>query len=93
MIVMKQPFIFIAGAMLVCGCSNSNVTDNEAEEINDSTTPLHLLTPDYTTPYGALSVDGVKADIDRVFNYIDRVTPTRHDRWQGEPGYLSSHQL
>lgn len=47
------------------------------EEINDSTTPLHLLQPDYKTPYGQLSPDSVKADIDRVFAFIDEVTPAK----------------
>lgn len=47
------------------------------QEINDSTTPLHLLQPDYKTPYGHLSPDSVKADIDRVFAYIDEVTPAK----------------
>lgn len=45
------------------------------EEVNDTKTPLHLLKPDYKIPYGELTADGVKADLDRVFHYIDSVTP------------------
>lgn len=45
-------------------CSNPKQESGEVE-INDSTTPLHLLQPDYKTPYGKLSPDSVKADIDR----------------------------
>lgn len=57
-------------------CSNPKQESGEVE-INDSTTPLHLLQPDYKTPYGKLSPDSVKADIDRVFTYIDEVTPAK----------------
>lgn len=46
-----------------------------AQEVNDVTTPLHLLRPDYKTPYGSLKPADVKATIDRVFAYIDAVTP------------------
>lgn len=61
-------------ALTACGKSQS---DNSDREINDSTTPLHLLQPDYKTPYGQLNPDSVKADIDRVFNYIESVTPAK----------------
>lgn len=49
----------------------------EDEEINDSKTPLHLLRPDYKIPYGQLAPETVKADVDRIFTYIDRVTPAK----------------
>lgn len=45
--------------------------------INDSNTPLHLLQPAYRGTYGALTPEQVKADIERVFTYIDRETPPR----------------
>jgi len=44
---------------------------------NDVTTPLHLLKPDYVTPYGAPAVDTVKAILDRVYNYLSQVTPAQ----------------
>ena len=46
-------------------------------EINDMTTPLHLLQPEYKVPYGALTQEQVKADIDKVFAYIEQHTPVR----------------
>jgi len=49
----------------------------KSTKINDSNTPLHFLQPSYPVPYGKLTVAGVKADIDRVFNYIDAETPAR----------------
>jgi rhamnogalacturonyl hydrolase YesR len=47
-----------------------------AQRANDVTTPLHALQPDYPVPYGAPKVEAVKAVLDKIFNYLDRVTPT-----------------
>lgn len=49
----------------------------QTEEINDMTTPLHLLQPQYETPYGSLTAEEVKASLDRVFDYIGKHTPVR----------------
>lgn len=72
---MKNTIALLTLVALVA-CGNEGQKANE-EEINDSTTPLHLLTPNYKTPYGQLNPDTVKADIDRVFAYIDEVTPAK----------------
>lgn len=79
---MSRINIFLLSGLVLASCS-SNKQPKEVE-INDSTTPLHLLQPDYTTPYKVLSVDSVKADIDRVFSYIDSVTPARVINEEGE---------
>lgn len=79
---MSRINIFLLSGLVLASCS-SNKQPKEIE-INDSTTPLHLLQPDYTTPYKVLSVDSVKADIDRVFSYIDSVTPARVVNKEGE---------
>lgn len=79
---MSRINIFLLSGLVLASCS-SNKQPKEVE-INDSTTPLHLLQPDYTTPYKVLSVDSVKADIDRVFSYIDSVTPARVVNKEGE---------
>ena len=50
---------------------------NKEAEINDMTTPLHLLKPEYKVPYGELNGTQIKADIDRVFTYIEKNTPVR----------------
>ena len=42
---------------------------------NDSNTPLHTLQPDYLVPYGPITTDKVKTVMDRIFNYLDAVTP------------------
>lgn len=43
--------------------------------VTDANTPLHLLAPDYKTPYGELTVAQVKASIDRVLHYLQQCTP------------------
>lgn len=42
---------------------------------NDVTTPLHLLKPNYVTPYGETKPADIKAVLDRVYNYLDAGTP------------------
>lgn len=43
----------------------------------DATTPLHLLQPDYPVYYGAPAIDSVKAVLNKVYSYLDRVTPAK----------------
>lgn len=73
---MSKYYLIGLAALALASCSQKQDAAEEVE-INDSTTPLHLLQPDYKTPYGKLSADTVKADIDRVFTYIDAVTPAK----------------
>src|SRR6185369_9299325 len=42
----------------------------------DTTMPLHLLKPDYPGPYGIPKPEEVTAVLDRVYRYLDSVTPT-----------------
>lgn len=44
---------------------------------NDSTTPLHLLKPDYPVPYGQPNVEGVTAVLRRIHTYLEANTPTQ----------------
>lgn len=44
---------------------------------NDSNTPLHLLQPAYNTPYGPLTTEEIKEDLDRVLHYLEKSTATR----------------
>ncbi|MDR3217873.1 MAG: glycoside hydrolase family 88 protein [Dysgonamonadaceae bacterium] len=46
-------------------------------EINDSNTPLHLLTPAYDIPYKEWNTDEIKQSLDRILNYLQANTPTR----------------
>ncbi len=44
---------------------------------NDVNTPLHLLQPDYPVQYGVPVKDSIKKVLDRVYNYLDAVTPAQ----------------
>lgn len=72
---MKKFIIAVSSLLLLAACAKKDKA--ESGEINDSTTPLHLLQPDYKTPYGRLAPDSVKTVMDRVFAYIDEVTPAK----------------
>lgn len=45
--------------------------------INDSNTPLHLLTPDYNVPYEELTPSKIKQTIDKVLVYLEKTTPAK----------------
>lgn len=47
----------------------------QAQKLNDSTTPLHLMKPDYDTPYGKPEVKAITEVIDRIYNYLHQTTP------------------
>lgn len=44
---------------------------------NDATAPLHLLQPDYPTPYGAPKKDSIKKVLDRVYKFLDANTASK----------------
>ncbi|WP_230680392.1 glycoside hydrolase family 88/105 protein [Pontibacter rufus] len=46
-----------------------------APQGTDSTTPLHLLQPDYPTPYGKTTVDDITKVLQRVYTYLEATTP------------------
>ncbi|GAB3880708.1 glycoside hydrolase family 88/105 protein [Spirosoma agri] len=52
---------------------------------NDSTTPLHLLQPDYPVPYGQPRVEEVTKVLNRVYEYLESNTPMQViDRQTGQ---------
>ena len=67
----KSMFLLLLAALSV-QCTKQNVQE---EEVNDSTTPLHLLKPDYKIPYGEVQKDSVLDALDRIFRYVDEQTP------------------
>lgn len=73
----------LSAALFSCAKADKDTAVQE-QEINDSTTPLHLLKPDYKTPYGELTAEEIQAVIDRVFHYIDSVTPPKVVNEAGE---------
>lgn len=44
---------------------------------NDVTTPLHLLQPDYPTPYGVSTIDDIVTTLDRVYGYLESETASK----------------
>lgn len=63
----------------------SNSVTAQKPKGNDVTVPLHALQPDYKVPYGAPGMQQVKSLLDRVYNYLDSVTPAEFvDRRSGK---------
>ncbi len=48
----------------------------QAQKVNDSNSPLHLMKPSYDTPYGNPEVKSITEVLDRVYNYLNQVTPS-----------------
>jgi unsaturated rhamnogalacturonyl hydrolase len=44
-------------------------------QTNDTNTPLHLLKPDYDTPYGAPSKEQITNKLRKILNYLEESTP------------------
>ena len=64
------------GAMILFA-GTSVYAQKKKEVINDSNAPLHLLQPDYKVPYGVLTTEQIKTDMDRVLRYLEDETHTR----------------
>ncbi|MDD4992375.1 MAG: glycoside hydrolase family 88 protein [Paludibacter sp.] len=72
---MKKSILFLAFATAItCKAQQATVS---ADKINDSNTPLHLMKPEYKTPYGVAKVEEVKATMDRVLVFLEKATPTK----------------
>jgi unsaturated rhamnogalacturonyl hydrolase len=61
--------------IVFCGTAKNLVAQQPLSPKNDSNTPLHALQPDYKIPYGLTKPSDVKSVMDRVFTYLDAVTP------------------
>lgn len=58
-------------------CSTSLHAQYVTGKGNDATMPLHLMKPDYVTPYGETTKEKVKQVLDRVYHYLESVTPVQ----------------
>ena len=65
------------GIVAILGLSSCQQLFQQPAPENDSNAPLHLLTPDYDISYKEWSADEIKKHLDRVFTYLNQVTPTR----------------
>lgn len=65
-------------AVVLAGmCVPPLYAQDAGKKVNDSNTPLHLLQPDYAVPYGPVSPEQVKSDLDRVRDYLLKATPAQ----------------
>ena len=71
----------LAVMLTVCGSA-------AAQEINDVNTPLHLMKPQYDTPYGKPEVKDVKATLDRVTTWLEGAMPAERDGDKLKQGQL-----
>jgi unsaturated rhamnogalacturonyl hydrolase len=63
----------------------ANAQRNETKA-NDSNTPLHLLKPDYPTPYGKPDAAAIVQILNKIHGYLDTVTPPQYvDTKSGQP--------
>ncbi|PMD98173.1 family 88 glycosyl hydrolase [Siphonobacter sp. BAB-5405] len=62
--------------VLVVLCQITFAQRNETRA-TDADTPLHLLQPDYPVPYGKVSAEAATQVLDRVYAYLNAVTPTQ----------------
>jgi len=53
------------------------IAQKPTEAKNDVNTPLHAMKVEYPVPYEAPTKENVKAVLDRIFNYLDAITPTQ----------------
>lgn len=67
----------ISTGIIICSFIFCSVTTHaqNAPKGNDVNTPLHLLQPDYPVRYGVPVKDSIVKTIDRIYNYLDAVTP------------------
>ena len=73
---MNLKTLSMMGALLLLAGTGANA-QKKKEVLNDSNTPLHFLQPAYKVPYGMLTTEEIKADMDRVLRYLEKNTPTR----------------
>lgn len=53
----------------------SHSSFSQVEPMNDVTTPLHLLQPEYATPYGEPTTESITDALNRVHGFLDKATP------------------
>jgi len=75
---MKRVITYLV-VVLICILSFPSQAQTIApnEKMNDFNTPLHLMKPEYKTPYGVSKPEEVKAVMDRVLTFLENATPTK----------------
>lgn len=70
---MKQLTSLFLLPLLLISCQQGE----QKEVANDFNTPLHLMQPDYNTPYGPVDTAEIRATLDRVYDFLAASTPTK----------------
>ena len=79
---MKYVAYFLLTVLLIC---LQATVQAQTLKKTDSTAPLHLLQPDYETPYGIPDPAAISTVLDRVYHYLDSVTPAKlEDKLSGK---------
>ncbi|MBO0359145.1 glycoside hydrolase family 88 protein [Hymenobacter sp. BT186] len=69
------PYITAGLLGLALAATTPLLAQKTPAKTNDTTTPLHLLQPDYPVPYGKTKPEEVKQVLDRVYTYLNAATP------------------
>ena len=69
----KYICLLIAAHVFILSSANAQQTPAK----NDVNTPLHAMKVEYPVPYEAPTKENVKAVLDKIFNYLDAVTPAQ----------------
>jgi rhamnogalacturonyl hydrolase YesR len=72
--MIKKVFLIFSIVANILGTALAQVTP---AKVTDSNTPLHALQPDYPVPYGPVTAESITGVLDRIFNYLDTVTPAK----------------
>ncbi|WP_243347851.1 glycoside hydrolase family 105 protein [Parabacteroides sp. FAFU027] len=69
-------------SLIICGAfcalsfnGQAQYVSHNKEKVNDFNTPMHLMKPEYKTPYGVATPEEVKGVIDRVLTFLEPATP------------------
>ncbi|MEO6549958.1 MAG: glycoside hydrolase family 88 protein [Ferruginibacter sp.] len=69
---MKKVISALLATMIAITAANA-----QAKPGTDASAPLHALKVDYPTPYEPMPKEEIKKVLDRIFNYLDAVTPAQ----------------
>lgn len=71
---MKPGFILITLIPIITGIVSAQ---QPQQKVTDSNTALHAMQPDYQVPYGPAKAGDIAAVLDRIYLFLDEVTPPK----------------
>ncbi|UPZ38266.1 glycoside hydrolase family 88 protein [Sphingobacterium sp. PCS056] len=91
--ILKKRIYSLSFLLLLLGSHSFGQQVGSTIESNDSNTPLHLLQPDYPVRYGEVTTSGIKKTIDRVYAYLNNVTPVMLEHAQSHKPIKDIHLI